>query len=90
MLKPLFIERYLLFVFGECKSSINRVKITLELTKKKNELNRVKLTIAKTFIGTEPGCSSQSNLEIAAEFLTKNMSYLNLNISRTKNSREKL
>ena len=36
------------------------------------------------------GCSNQSNLEMAAEFLVKNMSYLNLNISRTKNDRNKL
>ena len=36
------------------------------------------------------GCSNHSNLEIEAEFLTKNLSYLNLNISRTKNGRNKL
>ena len=36
------------------------------------------------------GCSNQSNLEMAAEFLTKNVSYLSLNISRTKNGRNKL
>ena len=36
------------------------------------------------------GCSNQLNLEMAAEFLTKNVSYLNLNISRTKNGRNKL
>ena len=36
------------------------------------------------------GCSNHSNLEMEAEFLTKNMSYLNLNISRTKNGRNKL
>ena len=35
------------------------------------------------------GCSNQSNLEMAAEFLMKNVSYLNLNISRTKNGRNK-
>ena len=34
--------------------------------------------------------SNQLNLEVAAEFLTKNMSYLNLNISTTKNGRTKL
>ena len=36
------------------------------------------------------GCSNHSNLEMEAEFLTKNLSYLNLNISRTKNGRNKL
>ena len=36
------------------------------------------------------GCLNQLNLEMEAEFLTKNMSYLNLNISRTKNGRDKL
>ena len=36
------------------------------------------------------GCSNESNLEMAAEFLTKNVSNLNLNISRTKNGRNKL
>ena len=40
--KPLFSERKLLFAFAECKPSINRVIITLELTKKKTVLNRVK------------------------------------------------
>ena len=35
-------------------------------------------------------CSNHSNLEIEAECLTKNLSYLNLNISRTKNDRNKL
>ena len=36
------------------------------------------------------GCSNNSNLEMEAECLTKNMSHLNLNISRTKNDRNKL
>ena len=36
------------------------------------------------------GCSNHSNLEMEAECLTKTLSYLNLNISRTKNSRNKL
>ena len=36
------------------------------------------------------GCLNQLNLEMAVEFLTKNVSYLNLNISRTKNGRNKL
>ena len=31
------------------------------------------------------GCSNHSNLEMEAECLTKTLSYLNLNISRTKN-----
>ena len=35
-------------------------------------------------------CSNHSNLEMEAEFLTKTLSYLNLNISRTKNGRNKL
>ena len=35
------------------------------------------------------GCSNNSNLEMEAEFLTKNWSCLNLNISRTKNGRNK-
>ena len=36
------------------------------------------------------GCSNHSNLEMEAEYLTKTLSYLNLNISRTKNDRNKL
>ena len=36
------------------------------------------------------GCSNHSNLEMEAEFLRKTLSYLNLNTSRTKNSRNKL
>ena len=35
-------------------------------------------------------CSNHSNLEMEAEFLMKNLPYLNLNISRTKNGRNKL
>ena len=35
-------------------------------------------------------CSNHSNLEMEAECLTKTLSYLNLNISRTKNGRNKL
>ena len=35
------------------------------------------------------GCSNHSNLEMEAEYLTKTLSYLNLNISRTKNGRKK-
>ena len=36
------------------------------------------------------GCSNHSNLEMEAECLTKTLSYLNLNISRTKTGRNKL
>ena len=36
------------------------------------------------------GCSNHSNLEMEAECLTKTLSCLNLNISRTKNCRNKL
>ena len=36
------------------------------------------------------GCSNHSDLEMEAERLTKTLSYLNLNISRTKNGRNKL
>ena len=36
------------------------------------------------------GCSNHSNLEMEAEYLMKTLSYLNLNISRTKNGRNKL
>ena len=36
------------------------------------------------------GCSNHSNLETEAECLTKTLSCLNLNISRTKNGRNKL
>ena len=36
------------------------------------------------------GCSNHSNLEMEAECLTKTFSYLNLNISRTKNGINKL
>ena len=36
------------------------------------------------------GCKNHSNLEMEAECLTKTLSYLNLNISRTKNARNKL
>ena len=36
------------------------------------------------------GCSNHSNLEMEAECLTKTLSCLNLNISRTKNGRNKL
>ena len=44
-----------------------------------------------TEIAFEPhGCSNHSNLEMEAECLTKNISYLNLNISRRKNGRNKL
>ena len=39
---------------------------------------------------TNYGCRNHSNLEIEAECLTKTFSYLNLNISRTKNGRNKL
>ena len=35
-------------------------------------------------------CSNHLNLEIEAEYLMKNLSYLNLNIYRTKNGRNKL
>ena len=35
-------------------------------------------------------CSNHSNLEMEAEFLMKDLSCLNLNISRTKNGRNKL
>ena len=36
------------------------------------------------------GCSNHSNLEMEAQCLTKNLPYLNLHISRTKNGRNKL
>ena len=36
------------------------------------------------------GCSNHSNLEMEAECLTKTLPCLNLNISRTKNGRNKL
>ena len=45
-------------------------------------------SISKIF--TKKLSSNHSNLEMEAEFLTKNLSYLNLNISRTKNGRNKL
>ena len=35
-------------------------------------------------------CSNHSNLEMEAEYLMKNLTYLNLNISRTKNGINKL
>ena len=35
-------------------------------------------------------CSNHSNLEVEAQCLTKTLSYLNLNISKTKNGRNKL
>ena len=38
----------------------------------------------------EHSCSNHLNLEIDTECLTKTLSYLNLNISRTKNGRNKL
>ena len=37
--------------------------------------------------GDRHGCSNHSNLEMKAECLMKTMSYLNSNISRTKNGR---
>ena len=37
--------------------------------------------------GVRPGFSKHSNLEMKAECLMKTMSYLNSNISRTKNGR---
>ena len=37
--------------------------------------------------GDRHGCSNHSNLEMNAECLMKTMSYLNSNISRTKNGR---
>ena len=40
--------------------------------------------------GLKHGCSNHSNLEMEAEFLTKYLSYLNLNISRKTNGRNKL
>ena len=40
--------------------------------------------------GAMHGCSNHSNLEMEAECLTKTLSCLNLNISRTKNGRNKL
>ena len=40
--------------------------------------------------GWEHSCSDHSNLEMEAECLTKNLLYLNLNISRTKNGRNNL
>ena len=44
------------------------------------------------FVGVtqKHGCSNRFNMEMEAEFLTKNLVYLNLNISRTKISRNKL
>ena len=36
------------------------------------------------------GCSNNLSLEMEAEFVKKNLSYLNLNISRTKNFRNNL
>ena len=36
------------------------------------------------------GCSNYLNLDMEVEYLTKNLSYLNLNIFRTKNGRNKL
>ena len=36
------------------------------------------------------GCSNHSSLEMEAECVTKTLSYLNLNMSRTKNGRNKL
>ena len=53
----------------------------------------MKLFPAQTHL-RKPKCDQsvarQSNLEMEAEFLTKNLSYLNLNISRTKNGKNKL
>ena len=56
-------------------------------------LKYYKLDLCLTVVGTARavhGCSSHSNLEIEAESLTKNLPYLNLNISTTKNGRDKL
>ena len=42
------------------------------------------------YFRTTHGCSNHSKLEMEAECLTKNLPYLNLNIFRTKNGRNKL
>ena len=47
LLKALNVHKRL---FSEHKQSINRVKITLKLTKKETELNQVKPRIVNTFI----------------------------------------
>ena len=42
------------------------------------------------YVSDPYGCSDHSNLEMEAKCWKKTLSYLNLNISRTKNDRNKL
>ena len=58
----------------------------IELQKSENDT----LYVSSQISPLNHGCSNHSNLEMEAEFLMKNLSYLNLNISRTKNCRNKL
>ena len=43
-----------------------------------------------TQFGISHGCSNHSDLEMETKCLTKNLSYFNSNISRTKNGRNKV
>ena len=68
----------------ECAS----IKVLLKERISKNTSTSFTKNLTLAFL--EHSCSNQLNWEMAAEFPTKNVSYLNLNISRTKNGRNKL
>ena len=89
--------RYDLIEPGKSKKSFQRPFICV-----KNDLIEIALFpqghfhyflsafIRKQYDFSQHGCSNHLNSEMETECLTKTLSYLSLNISRTKNSRNKL
>ena len=82
--QALHIDKLKLF-FSLIKTKFDIICISESRITKNNSL-----TTNLTSLVITHGCSNHWNLEMEAECLTKHFPYLNLNISRTKNGRNKL
>ena len=72
-----------------------KVNVPIDLKLFQDTLKRLQTRVQEGYqfmknVGNYHGCPNHSNLEMEAECLTKILSYLNLNISRTKNGRNNL
>ena len=81
------LKSCLFSIFGMQLFQVEMACVGSKITQKTENHNSVKTYVIIVY----HGCSNHhSDLEMEAECLTKNLSYLNLDISRTKNGRNKL